>query len=119
MKWKIAAICSVGYLVGVLLWLSTITAWLAVKRVGWTYAPALWFDSVYQLAFQTRFGGEFLIVTLHLWGSVAAALALAWARRRTRPLMSVSGLLLTIVCFSLVFASVRWFDHETREYFRL
>jgi hypothetical protein len=75
-------------------------------------------DTILQLAFKTAYGGEFLVVTLHLWGSVGAVLGLAWVRRRTAPLMSVRGLLLLVVGSSLLITSVRWFHDETFDFFR-
>ena len=112
-----AAICTGGYLVGVLAWLTIVAAWLAVERTKALHDPWLWYDSVHALVFQTKHGAEFLLVTLHLWGSVFSVAALSWARRRTRPLMTVSGLLLVVVCFSLLFTSIRWFHGEIGLFF--
>src|SRR5206468_1994440 len=94
-----------------------ITVWMAVERRKALYDPALWYDSVYALIFTTKHGGEFMVLTLHLWGNVFAVTALAWARRRTTPMMSVNGLLLLIVGFSLLFTSIRWFQSETDPFF--
>ena len=110
-------ICLAGYLAGSLTWLIAVTAWLAVRRDGAICDPTLWYDSVHTLTFETWHGIEFMAVTLHLWGSIFAVVALAWTRRRTQPLITISGLLLLIVCFGLLFNSIRWFHGETEPFF--
>src|SRR4051794_13464422 len=116
-KRKEASICLVGYLAGALTWLITILLWFGLSRKGALHDPLLWYDSLHTLAFETYYGDEFLVVTLHSWGSIFAVVALAWTRRRTQPLVTISGLLLLVVCFSLLLSSVQWFHAETGPFF--